>query len=418
MFHIKKNTVKILLCLCSLFTFSQNSSCDGIRYIENSFHDIITTADVFFGSNTTIGGKSQDLFMDVFEPSNDTEDNRPLIILAFGGAFVSGNKEKMHDLANAYARKGYVTASIDYRLYDKLAIIDSALLIDVVVKGIGDMRAAVRYFKQDFSENGNTFGVDTNHIFVGGISSGGIIACHIGLLDAGDNIPEYLETSIENNGGWEGSSSDNTQYSSEVAGVLSFSGGIKEIEWVSEKDVPVFAVHETGDDVVPYQRGPVKINFGSLKNPKVKIIIEDASQFIKRNNFKNYFDLIIADRPDPIGPGKNLFKIKFYKDIKNALSNRGIAVFQNGVPFFQKKELKDTIKHLKSTFNYSGVYLTVVPTYIGGYMALTWSSNAIDISKKVNLDKHSKVINKLNTQYYTKEIHYTSFILPKWIKEI
>lgn len=161
-----------------------------------------------------------------------------------------------------------------------------------------------------------------------------------------------------------------------------------------------------------------KINFGSLKNPKVKIIIEDASQFIKRNNFKNYFDLIIADRPDPIGPGKNLFKIKFYKDIKNALSNSGIAVFQNGVPFFQKKELKDTMKHLKSTFNYSGVYLTVVPTYIGGYMALTWSSNAIDISKKVNLGKHSKVINKLNTQYYTKEIHYTSFILPKWIKEI
>ena len=161
-----------------------------------------------------------------------------------------------------------------------------------------------------------------------------------------------------------------------------------------------------------------KINFGSLKNPKVKIIIEDASQFIKRNNFKNYFDLIIADRPDPIGPGKNLFKIKFYKDIKNALSNSGIAVFQNGVPFFQKKELKDTMKHLKSTFNYSGVYLTVVPTYIGGYMALTWSSNAIDISKKVNLDKYSKVINKLNTQYYTKEIHYTSFILPKWIKEI
>ena len=161
-----------------------------------------------------------------------------------------------------------------------------------------------------------------------------------------------------------------------------------------------------------------KINFGSLKNPKVKIIIEDASKFIKKNNFKNYFDLIIADRPDPIGPGKNLFKIKFYKDIKNALSNSGIAVFQNGVPFFQKKELKDTMKHLKSTFNYSGVYLTVVPTYIGGYMALTWSSNVIDISKKVNLDKFSQVINKLNTQYYTKEIHYTSFILPKWIKEI
>lgn len=161
-----------------------------------------------------------------------------------------------------------------------------------------------------------------------------------------------------------------------------------------------------------------KINFGSLKNPKVKIIIEDASQFIKKNNFKNYFDLIIADRPDPIGPGKKLFKLEFYKNIKNALSNSGIAVFQNGVPFFQKDELRDAKKQLKSIFKYSGIYLTVVPTYIGGYMALTWSSNAIDISKAINIDKKYKVIKKLYTKYYTKEIHQSSFNLPQWIKDI
>ena len=161
-----------------------------------------------------------------------------------------------------------------------------------------------------------------------------------------------------------------------------------------------------------------KINYGSLKNPKVKIIIEDASKFIKKNNFQNYFDLIIADRPDPIGPGKNLFKLEFYKNLKKSLTNKGIAVFQNGVPFFQKKELKDTKEQLKSIFKYSGVYLTVVPTYIGGYMALTWASNTTDISKPIYLNEKFKAIRKLYTKYYTKEIHQSSFILPQWIKEI
>ena len=268
---MKKFIASVITCLISIFSFGQNDGCDGVRYIDDSFHDVTTISNVLYGSNTTIGGKYQDLYMDVFEPSNDTEDNRPLIILAFGGAFVSGEKEKLHDLASAYARKGYVAASIDYRLYDKLALIDSALLIDVVVKGIGDMRAAIRYFKEDFSENGNTYGIDTNCIFVGGLSSGGIIACHIGLLNTTDEIPEYLQNTIEANGGWEGNSSTNTQYSSEVTGVLSFSGGIKEIEWITETDVPVFSVHETGDAVVPYQRGPVSIDLGSFSIPLIQI---------------------------------------------------------------------------------------------------------------------------------------------------
>ena len=268
---MKKIIASLITCLNTIFSFGQNDGCDGVRYIDDSFHDVTTISDVLYGSNTTIGGKYQDLYMDIFEPSNDTEDNRPLIILAFGGAFVSGEKEKLHDLASAYARKGYVAASIDYRLYDKLALIDSALLIDVVVKGIGDMRAAIRYFKEDFSENGNTYGIDTNFIFVGGLSSGGIIACHIGLLNTTDEIPEYLQNTIKANGGWEGNSSSNTQYSSEVTGVLSFSGGIKEIEWITDTDVPVFSVHETGDAVVPYQRGPVSIDLGLFSIPLIQI---------------------------------------------------------------------------------------------------------------------------------------------------
>lgn len=177
---------------------------------------------------------------------------------------------------------------------------------------------------------------------------------------------------------------------------------------------------EIDEDVINLSKLYLKnINRKSLDNSKVKIIIEDASKFITNTNLKNNFDLIIADRPDPIGPGKSLFNINFYKNISNILSKSGVAVFQNGIPFFQKKELQETNTYLKNIFKYSGIYLTVIPTYIGGYMALTWGSKKTNISK-VNIDtiNNKTITDLLNTKYYNAAIHKSSFNLPTWIKKI
>ena len=197
--------------------------------------------------------------------------------------------------------------------------------------------------------------------------------------------------------------------------VLIIGGGDGAIasEVLKYKEIEEISICEIDKEVINLSKIYLKkINKGSLNNSRVNIIIKDASKLIENKDFKNYFDLIIADRPDPIGPGKNLFKIKFYKNIKNILSERGIAVFQTGVPFFQGKELKITNQYLKNTFKLSGTYLTVVPTYIGGYMALTWASKKTDMSKNISINKN------LNTEYYTSDIHRASFILPNWVKKI
>ena len=197
--------------------------------------------------------------------------------------------------------------------------------------------------------------------------------------------------------------------------VLIIGGGDGAIasEVLKYEEIEEISICEIDEEVINLSKIYLKkINKGSLNNSRVNIIIKDASKLIENKDFKNYFDLIIADRPDPIGPGKNLFKIKFYENIKNILSERGIAVFQTGVPFFQKKELKITNQYLKNTFKLSGAYLTVVPTYIGGYMALTWASKKTDMSKNISMNKN------LNTEYYTSDIHKASFILPNWIKRI
>jgi len=161
-----------------------------------------------------------------------------------------------------------------------------------------------------------------------------------------------------------------------------------------------------------------KINFNSLNNPKINIVIDDAVNYISSYLIKGYFDLIIVDRPDPIGPGNKLFKISFYKDLKNIISKKGTIVFQTGVPFLQKKELRETSKKLNSIFRNSGTYHTVIPSYIGGHMTLSWASNAVDLSKKINIREANIYLKKITTNYYTAEIHNSSLNLPLWIKKL
>ena len=153
-----------------------------------------------------------------------------------------------------------------------------------------------------------------------------------------------------------------------------------------------------------------KINNNSLISKKLNLFYEDAFKFIDKN--QNSYDLIIADRPDPIGAGKSLYKSNFYKKIKNIMSESSIAVFQSGVPFLQKKELKEVIKDVKKYFKYYGLYFTVVPSYIGGFMALVWASNNYDLFKKRNFS-----INKnIKTKYFNKEILNASFAVPNFLK--
>ena len=155
-----------------------------------------------------------------------------------------------------------------------------------------------------------------------------------------------------------------------------------------------------------------KVNKNSLVNKKVKIFIEDALFFTKKSQKK--YDLVIADRPDPVGAGKNLFKYRFYENIKKILNPNGIVVFQSGVPFLQKKELKEVCNNVERIYRNSGIILTVVPSYIGGYMALVWASNRIKLGKDIKI----KVKTKIKTDYYNSKVSSASFCIPNFIKKM
>lgn len=245
--------------MLSYMSFGQNPTCDGTRYL-NPVYTPTSTTGILFGNNTTIGGSNQDLYLDFFEPSGDLAAERPLIILAFGGSFIGGQRSDMHPFCEYYAAMGYTCAAIDYRLYDGplFPLPDSVTMTDEVLKAVSDMKAAIRFFRED-AANSNTYKVDTNLIFVGGISAGGIVAGHAGNLDPTDPIESYIDPLITANGGFTGNSSTNIQYGDGVSGILNFSGALRDAAYIDANDPPLFSVHDDGDDVVPYAAGYASI---------------------------------------------------------------------------------------------------------------------------------------------------------------
>jgi acetyl esterase/lipase len=253
--------IKLLLMFSAIaaFSFAQHSTCDGSRYINNDYVPNMTTG-IVFGNSTTVGGVNADLELDFFEPTGDLAVNRPLIIFAFGGSFIAGEKEDMHSLCTYFSAKGFACATIDYRLYDGpfFPFPDSTTMTDVVIKAVFDMKAAIRFFRDD-ADNANTYKIDTNLIFVGGISAGGIVADHAGLLQSTNPVQPYIQTIIDDNGGWTGNSSTNTQYGDGVAGIINYSGALKWASYIDANDPPIFSVHDDQDEVVPYGSGSASV---------------------------------------------------------------------------------------------------------------------------------------------------------------
>ncbi len=163
-----------------------------------------------------------------------------------------------------------------------------------------------------------------------------------------------------------------------------------------------------------------EINAKAFKDRRLKIEIADAFEFLGRPANKGRFDLIVADRPDPVGPGKALFGETFYERVRAALKPGGFATFQTGVPFYQPWEITDALKELRQFFPRSGLYLTVVPSYIGGFMALSWASKGKRLGTPAGVRRAAAAFkrSRIKTDYYNPEVHAAAFALPEWIKRL
>ena len=159
------------------------------------------------------------------------------------------------------------------------------------------------------------------------------------------------------------------------------------------------------------------ISGNAFDDPRTELVFADGASFVGETDRRA--DVLIVDSTDPIGPGTSLFSTAFYSGCHSCIKSDGILVTQSGVPFVQREELHQSCQRLRDVFEDVGCYLTTVPTYCCGPMALVWASN--DPAKRIaplhTLTERFEAAN-IKTGYYTPQVHTAAFSLPTYIEKL
>jgi spermidine synthase len=188
-------------------------------------------------------------------------------------------------------------------------------------------------------------------------------------------------------------------------------GAVREI--LKHSTIEKVVLCEIDKEVVDVSKKFLPTVSSQLENQKVEIVYEDGFKFL--DNHKNSFDIIITDSSDPVGPGVELFKEKYFQKIKEALKENGIMVSQSESPWFYSDTMNSMTTAMGKVFENIQTYIAMIPLYPSGFWTITFASDAYRLE---NFDlKKSEEISK-TCKYYNPEIHKSALALPNFAKNI
>lgn len=223
--------------------------CATGRYSTyNYFTQIDSIPAVEFGVNTGVDGTAQHLYMDIYAPANDVLGARPVVLVAFGGSFITGSRADVGPFCAQLARMGYVAVAMDYRV--GFFFPGTSTTMHAVQRCVHDMRGCIRYLRKTVAEDGNPYHIDPDRIIAGGVSAGAIGALQLAYMNEPAELPAPLVADSATLGGMEGTSGP-SGYPSDVMACFSLSGALMDTSWARPGDPPYCGIHETGDPTVP-----------------------------------------------------------------------------------------------------------------------------------------------------------------------
>ncbi len=199
---------KIIFILLSLLIISCKND-DQInpgtvpKIKDKKTYEVIIEDDITYGKaliydeeNDNV--KETELKLDLYRPNNKSK-NRPLFMYIHGGGFYEGTKKQKEivDLAHYYTSRGWVFASIDYRLnedktipkkfdktipkkwYNSGKFLKLPMEFFAMYPAVRDAKAGARWLVA----NAKKYGINTDYITVGGSSAGAITAIALGISD-------------------------------------------------------------------------------------------------------------------------------------------------------------------------------------------------------------------------------------------
>ena len=235
-------------------------------------------------TNTVV--KVTDIKMDLYYPSSsaDSERDRPLIIFVHTGNFLpKGINGATHgtrgdsalvELCKLAAKRGYVAASIDYRLgWNPISPdlwVRRGTIINAVYRALHDTKMAVRFLRGDATGD-NNYGINPNQIILFGSGSGSYVVNAYTCLDksselrvtklininTGKSVVDTAQVgSINGYGGLLNLYVDNG-VSTEIHGAVTMGGAFPDTTWMEAGDVPIIGIQCVLDPFAPFTEGVV-----------------------------------------------------------------------------------------------------------------------------------------------------------------
>lgn len=268
------------------------------------------------------GYMNKPMTMDVLMPLNGGP--YPAVVYINGGGFITANKDGYIQQRLALAERGYIVASITYRVAPS----------STFPAPLEDVKSAIRYLRA----HAETYGIDKEHIGVIGGSAGGYLAAMAGTtnglrqFDVGENLGESSDVqAVVDLYGVSDLTSIGADYSQDVQ-QLHRSAGATEALWINGS--PVFSGKDGGVGANP--------EGADAANP-ITYISSSTPPFL----------LMHGDKDTVVSPSQT-------KILQDALQEQGIeasryvvAGASHGGPYWVQPEIIDIIAgffdaHLKT----------------------------------------------------------------------
>lgn len=151
----------------------------------------------------------------------------------------------------------------------------------------------------------------------------------------------------------------------------------------------------------------------SNNDPRAELYFDDGIKWAAEAE-AGYYDIIIVDGTDPVGPGEGLFNEAFYRSCMRALSDNGILVQQTETPLYHMGLLKQVRSALANAGFINMHTMTFPqPIYPTGWWAATMSFKQGSVEQYRADAIASKVF---ETQYYNLDIHRSVLAQPEFMK--